>query len=190
MMNVSDTEVLWQGESKSLKSAASGGRLTDCRYRVTRDAVHFEAGILSTKAEMVPLWTVVDADMVQSITQKARNVGDVRLRLDASAARYGQALVTLASIEEPRRVRDIILEQANIIRSEVLDRRFERDIEMRHAGTASINIANEAPDRVPVSPASGAPLVIDQLKDLAALHEAGALTDEEYTAAKAKILNS
>src|SRR5215211_2160439 len=71
-MNPSDQTVIWEGSKKTVAASASGGRLTTARYRVTQDAVHFEAGLLSTKAEMIPLWTVVDVDLAQSMTQKAR----------------------------------------------------------------------------------------------------------------------
>jgi hypothetical protein len=42
----------------------------------------------------------------------------------------------------------------------------------------------------PPAPAAPAPSMLDQLNQLASLHEQGALTDEEFTAAKAKLLGS
>ena len=102
-MNPSDTFVVWEGERKNLAAAASGGRLTSARYRMTRDAMRFEAGLVSTKAEMIPLWTIIDVDLSQSMTQKARNVGDVRLRLDPSNTKFGQTVVKLESVENPAR---------------------------------------------------------------------------------------
>jgi putative oligomerization/nucleic acid binding protein len=47
----------------------------------------------------------------------------------------------------------------------------------------------EATRRVPAAtPAAGAPDAIAQVKELAALHAAGTLTDAEFAAAKAKAL--
>jgi hypothetical protein len=42
----------------------------------------------------------------------------------------------------------------------------------------------------PPPPAAAAPDVVGQLKDLAELHSQGVLTDEEFAAQKAKLLNS
>ena len=41
----------------------------------------------------------------------------------------------------------------------------------------------------PTPPAQAPPDMLAQLKDLAQLHEAGSLTDTEFSAAKSKILN-
>jgi hypothetical protein len=42
----------------------------------------------------------------------------------------------------------------------------------------------------PPPPAAAAPSMLDQLNQLSTLHEQGALTDQEFTAAKAKLLGS
>jgi hypothetical protein len=47
----------------------------------------------------------------------------------------------------------------------------------------------EPPPPAPVAPAAPAADPIQQLKDLAALKEAGVLTDDEFAVQKAKILN-
>jgi hypothetical protein len=48
----------------------------------------------------------------------------------------------------------------------------------------------QAPPPPSAEPAASAPPMIDQLSELATLHERGALTDEEFAAAKAKLLES
>jgi len=45
------------------------------------------------------------------------------------------------------------------------------------------------PPAAPAAPAAG-PSLLDQLNQLDALHQQGALTDNEFTAAKAKLLGS
>ncbi len=47
----------------------------------------------------------------------------------------------------------------------------------------------EAPSQTPAAAPASSPM-IDQLNQLAALHQQGVLTDEEFTAAKAKIFGS
>jgi Short C-terminal domain len=42
----------------------------------------------------------------------------------------------------------------------------------------------------PPAPATAAPSMLDQLNQLSTLHQQGALTDDEFTAAKAKLLGS
>jgi hypothetical protein len=47
-----------------------------------------------------------------------------------------------------------------------------------------------APPPPPPPPPAAAPSMLDQLNQLSTLHTQGALTDEEFTAAKAKLLGS
>ena len=49
--------------------------------------------------------------------------------------------------------------------------------------------AQPAPEPAAPAPAASSPM-IDQLTQLSSLHEAGVLTDEEFAAAKAKLLGS
>jgi hypothetical protein len=49
--------------------------------------------------------------------------------------------------------------------------------------------AAPAPAAAPAAPAAG-PSLLDQLNQLDGLHQSGALTDNEFTAAKAKLLGS
>lgn len=53
-------------------------------------------------------------------------------------------------------------------------------------------IEEQAAPSMPAAPAAGgmAPGAIEQLKQLGQLHEQGVLTDEEFTAQKAKILGN
>jgi uncharacterized membrane protein YdbT with pleckstrin-like domain len=186
-MNPSDTVVVWQGEKRNLKAAASGGRLVSARYRMTRDAMHFEAGLISTHAEMIPLWTIIDVDMNQSMTQKARGVGDVLLRLDPANTKFGQTVVRLESVDDPRSVRDVVLKQANIARRAVLDYMHEREVEKRKAGASNVNVSS-APSLGATTASNGSDLIAF-LKQLGELRDSGLLTEEEFQAEKAKRLN-
>ncbi|HEY5842134.1 MAG TPA: PH domain-containing protein, partial [Mycobacterium sp.] len=105
-MNLSSQTVLWEGSSSDLTSMATVGRVTAAGYRVTEDAIYFASGILSTKEESVPLWAVRDIDLNQGMTQRARGVGDLTLKLDLQAAAdYGQHVLVLKAIRDPKNVR-------------------------------------------------------------------------------------
>jgi len=59
---------------------------------------------------------------------------------------------------------------------------------MQQSGEAPQPEPAPAPAPAPAAQASGAGDRIAQLQQLASLHESGALTDEEFSAAKAKVL--
>jgi hypothetical protein len=195
----SSTKVLWEGQRESLTATASKGRLVSARYQVTEDAIRFEAGLVSTKAEIVPLWTVVDVDLAQSITQKARGVGDVTVHLEeAVASRFGQDKVVLESIKDPRAVRDLIAARANDLRMQFAEREHRLEVEKRTAAAGSINVGvstlQPLPQSVPSAPVeSAAPhanqVLIDQLRQLGELRDAGVLSEEEFQEQKARMLH-
>lgn len=191
----SSTKVLWEGQSETLSAKASGGRLTKARYRVTEDAIHFEAGILSTRAEVIPLWTVLDVDLHQSMTQKARGVGDVRVRLEQDAAKFGQVVINMESIRDPREVRDLITRHANDLRQQFAHREHQLEVEKLTASSGSVNvgmpmhtIAPATPVPAPNRESDDRQALIDHLRQLGELRDLGVLTEEEFQAQKASLL--
>jgi hypothetical protein len=192
--------VLWSGSSQDLTSLATGGRVQTGSYTVTEDAIRFSSGVISTREEVIPIWLVIDADITQHITQRVRGVGDLTLRLDpAHAGKFGEKEIVLDSIENPSDVRDLILRQANTVRRYWSQHHYQRDVELRRASANSTNLVVPnmvaAPAPVPVqapAPAlEAAPVGDDLMAKLVRLGEmktAGLLTDEEFAAAKAKLL--
>lgn len=71
--------VLWEGEAKSLSSAASGGKVVGASYRFTDRRICTDTGEVAS-SEQIPLWAVRDVDVQQSMTQKAHEVADVVAR--------------------------------------------------------------------------------------------------------------
>lgn len=67
-----------------MMSAASSGRLTSCRYRLTNRAIYFDEGLLSSNSQQVPLWAVRNVDVKQRMLQKARGIGDVIVHVEHS----------------------------------------------------------------------------------------------------------
>lgn len=49
-------------------------------------------------------------------------------------------------------------------------------------------VPQPGPDQQPASQPAASPSMLDQLNELTALHERGALTDDEFAAAKARLL--
>ncbi len=197
-MNAHSTVVLWEGTSNSASNIMSGGRVANASYVVTEDAIRFARGMLSTREEFVPLIVVRDADLEQALTQRARGVGDLHLKLDgASAAQYGQNRLSLISVKEPQAVRDLILRQANTVRAYWMNLNYQRQTELNRAGANQMHIgvpsvapvpAPAALTAAPVAPVAGD--LLGQLGKLGDLKTAGLLTDDEFTAAKAKLLSA
>ncbi|GAA0474439.1 hypothetical protein GCM10009531_80700 [Actinoplanes capillaceus] len=195
-MHPESVNVLWSGSSQDLTSIATGGRVQTGSYTVTEDAIRFASGVISTREEIIPIWMVVDADITQHITQRMRGVGDLTLRLDpAHAGRFGQRVLQLLAIENPAAVRDLILRQANAVRQYWSQHYYQRDVELRRAGAVSTNVVVPAVVPAPVTapapalePAAAAGDLMAQLVRLGEMKTAGLLTDEEFTAAKAKLL--
>ena len=188
MMNPTSTKVLWEGASSDIASLASGGRMKSASYEITEDAVKFASGIVSSREETVPLWAVRDVDFKQTMTQKARGVADLHLKIDSAAGVYGQDVLVLKSIHEGKSVRDLILRQANEVRAYWNQRRHEMEIE-RHRASASQIFAPPQPQGTPAG-SSGDGDLMAQLTKLGEMKQAGLLSDEEFAAAKAKLLGN
>lgn len=103
-MDDNETTV-WEGSSRNMTSAASGGRLSSCRYRLTNKALYFDEGLLSTNSQQVPLWAVRDVDVRQGMVQKARGVGTLLVRVEHSDY-TGRNIVEIKDVEGPLTVRD------------------------------------------------------------------------------------
>lgn len=195
-MNISSQNVLWQGSSSDLTSMATAGKLVSSGYRVTEDAVHFASGVLSSHEEAVPLWAVRDIDLRQSMSQRARSVGDLTLKLDATAAaNYGQKILVLKAIKDPKDVRALILNQANGIRTYWTQKQHERDLEQRRAGANQFGgypPNGYAPPPAPAAAAGpangGGSDLMAHLTKLGEMRQAGLLSDDEFASAKAKLL--
>lgn len=189
VMAPSSTTVLWEGSSENLTHAATGGRVRVASYRLTEDGLYFASGVISNKEELLPLWGVADVDLSQGPTQKLRKVGDLKLKLDPVATRtYGQMDLTLKSISDPKTVRSLILQQANDVRRYWNNWRQQRAVEQRRAGAVQLNNV-PATASTPSSPTSDAQDdLLARLTKLGDMKQAGLLSEEEFTAAKAKLI--
>jgi hypothetical protein len=98
--------------------------------------------------------------------------------------------VILDNIEEPYKVRDLLMPLISEARSKKM---IERQSQYLHVNPGNVVAAGMAAGPPPSAPApaaaSGPPVdVADQLRKLAALREEGILSDEEFAAQKARLL--
>ena len=173
-----DDQVLWQSERKALPShAAGGGRPATARYKLTRSFLIFEAGLLSTREERVPVWALGAIDLRQSIPQTLRGVGDLRIRVLSNFA-TSRNWVTLESIEDPTRVRN------------TLDREIKRARLEHHPASQSQLITQadvrRAPNPVVAATATSSFQSVASIDLLMELHRRGLLGDAEFGALVAK----
>jgi len=192
-----DPETLWFGQSQDAASKATG--VSKAFYRITKDRIWIESGVLGVRSEYVPMWAVKDLDVRQNVMQRGKDVGDVVLWLEDPSLAAGQAgafglsgaaemsgghtsgEVVLDNIDGPYQVRELLMPLVSEARQKKL---VERQTQYIH----QVNPAAAAPPAAAAAPA--APVdVADQLRKLADLRDQGVLTEDEFQAQKAKLLS-
>ncbi len=196
-----DPNTLWMGEGGS--SAARKTGMGTTFYRLTKDRLWIESGMLGSKSENVPLWAVKDVDVRQNMFQSGGEIGDVVLILEdaslsnnnaglfnlgnsAGSATYGAASsqVVIDNIEGPHKLRDILMPLISEARQVKV---MERNSQYIHYATPPAATTPAAPAQ-PAATSTPEPDISDQLRKLAALRDDGILTDEEFATQKAKLL--
>ena len=199
-----DPNTLWFGESQNAATSAAG--ISKARYRITRDRVWIESGLLGTRTESVPLWAIRDMDIRQAVWQRGKDVGDVVLNLEDPAYGASQDVfsmtgapeqgttsgqVVLDDVENPHGVYDIL---APLVSEARHKKTMERQSQYLHVNPGTAGGVFGAPPTVPTpaTPPAGAGSgdLVDQLRRLGELRDAGILTEDEFAAQKAKLLGS
>lgn len=176
-----DPNTLWVGEKKSAGTSAIGVSTT--RYRITRDKIYVESGLMSSVSEQVPLWAVLDVDVRQNLMQKGKNIGDVAVMIDtAQYPGHSGAELLLDNIEDPFGVRDLLNQHVSEARAK--KQMLTQTQYLQHSGPAFGAPAAAAPPAASAAPVD----VADQLKKLADLRDQGILSDEEFQLQKQKLL--
>jgi hypothetical protein len=193
-----DPSTLWFGESKNAATSAAG--ISKARYRITKDRVWIESGLLGTRTESVPLWSIKDMDVRIAVWQQGKDVGDVVLNLEDPSYGANQDMftmtgnvegttsgqVTLDNIEGPYAVMDILAPLVSEARSK---KTMERQSTYVHNMTPGMPYGSPPPQPAPAAAPPPPQLdMVDQLKRLGELRDAGVLTEEEFAAQKAKLL--
>ena len=176
-----DPNLVWMGEKKSMGTSAIG--MSSVQYRITRDKVYVDSGLLGSTSEQVPLWAVIDIDVRQNVMQRGKNEGDVVLHLDQMTY-AGAAELVLDNISDPFGVRDLL----NPLVSEARAKKqmLTQTQYLQHSGSPFGTVTAPAP----AAPTPAGPPVdlADQLRKLAELRDQGILTDEEFALQKQRLL--
>ena len=177
-----DPNTVWVGERKSAGTSAIGVSTT--RYRITRDKIYVESGLMSSVSEQVPLWAVLDVDVRQNLMQRPKNIGDVAVMIDtAQYPGHSGPELLLDNVEDPFTVRDLLNQHVSEARAK--KQMLTQTQYLQHSGPAFGAPAAPAP----ATTASSSPVdVADQLRKLAELRDQGILTDEEFAVQKQKLL--
>jgi hypothetical protein len=196
-----DPSTLWYGESQNAATSAAG--VSKARYRITRDRVWIESGLLGTRTESVPLWAIRDMDIRQAVWQRTKDIGDVVLNLEDTAYGARQDMFTLTGAPEPGRTSGqtvldniehpfAVLDLLAPLISEARTRKtIERQSQYVHMQPPmSAPYATPVPTPVPPVPHAAEPRLdlADELRKLAELRDAGVLTEEEFISQKARLL--
>ena len=102
---------LWEGGSHDTANLASGGGMVRAKYQLTTRMLYFQRGNLSTRTEQVPLWAIRDVTIRQTMTQRKRGVGTIRVWVE-HADFAGRVHVSLVDVDQPAVVWDLINQHA------------------------------------------------------------------------------
>ena len=162
---------IWHAVGRPLTGIGVG------RYRLTTTFLFFEKGTLSLNAQQIPVAEVHDVDARQSMTQKARSVGSITLRVHRAS---GVEMVVIEDIPNFREGVQAINHASHEARVAIQQRSQTQTIN-HHGGYThqSVPAAVTAP---------AAPDVIAQLRQLGELRDAGVVTTEEFEAKKTQML--
>jgi len=166
---------LWSAVGKPLTGMGAG------RYRVTQEYLIFEKGTLSTQSHQIRMREIADVDAKQSLSQKARGVGTIVLRVIRPT---GDEKVLLEDIPNFREGVDIINRLSDEARQR--QRTAENTQNVNYTG-AHAYAPTPAPAAAPAESTPAGDLNAEVAR-LADFHQQGILSDEEFAAAKKRLL--
>lgn len=174
-----DEDAIWTAVGKSLTGLGAG------RYKLTAEYLVFETGTLSSKGQQIRAREIHDVDSSQTMAQKARGVGNITL------------LARRPSGDEKVVIQDIPNFREGVVAiNRVADEARHAQHLRENTSRSSIEYSGAVQTVAPAftAAASPAPAVSaagdlnSELERLAGLRAQGILDDEEFTAAKRKLL--
>ncbi len=176
-----DPDALWSAVGKPLTGLGAG------RFKLTAEYLLFEKGTLSTKAQQIRTADIYDVDANQSMAQKARGLGTIKLyaQRGADGAREEVLLEDIPNFREGVTA----INNAAFAAREALRIR-ENTQHVNYGGGFAPHPGLVAAAQQTPAPATPHPAVDlnAELAKLGELKAQGILDDEEFTAAKRKIL--
>lgn len=161
--------VIWSAVGKPISRMGAG------RYSLTADYLVIEKGMLSTDRQQIRAHEIFDVDGRQTMAQKTRGIGTVTLHAKRSNGELES--IELVDIPDFRQAVEIINSTAEEARIQLQRRANAKTL--RHEGQQqSANNTSSSPK----DDLNG------ELMKLAELKSAGVLTEEEFAAAKRKLL--
>jgi hypothetical protein len=189
-----DPNTLWFGESKNAATSAVG--VSKARYRITKDRVWIESGLLGSRTESVPLWAIKDMDVRIAVWQQGKDVGDVVLNLEDPSYGAGQDMFNMSGNIEGTTSGQVVLDNVegpyvlDVLSPLISEARTKKTIERQssyvHNMTPGAPFGAPMAPPVAAAPPPAAPQVdmVDQLRRLGELRDAGILTEHEFAAQK------
>lgn len=165
-------DTVWSAVGKPVTGVGAG------RYRMDANYLYFEKGTLRTDSQQVPIAQVIDVDVAQTMTQKARGVFTLTVKIQRGA---GVEHVLMDDIPEGRDAQRQINDAAHAARAAHQQRANTHTYQQTGAPAPAAAAApgNEAAAADPIA----------QLEQLGKLRDAGVLTEEEFSTKKAEILS-
>jgi hypothetical protein len=172
---------LWAARGQRL-SGLSGGR-----YRLTNEILYFESGTLSLKGQQIATHEIVDVDVSQTMTQKARGLGDIVLTAHRITGAERVVLSDIADFRNGAEIINTVVRDAKRARAEydVMSKTQRVQTEMHYSGNTPVIGGVTA---AASAPAAQQPDFVAEIRKLADLHAGGVLDDDEFAAAKRKLL--
>lgn len=169
---------LWSAVGKPLTGLGAG------RYRLTEEYLIFEKGTLSTKSQQIRVHEIFDVDGSQSMQQKARGVGTITLWARRPS---GDERILLEDVPNFREGVTAINRAADEARHRAITRQNTQHVS--YTGAPAAHAAPVAQPAAQQSSTGSAGLDLNaELGKLAAYREQGVLDDEEFAAAKRRLL--
>ncbi|OMC36581.1 hypothetical protein A5740_06200 [Mycobacterium sp. GA-1841] len=168
-----DPDAIWTAVGKPITGIGGG------RYRLTAQYLYFERGTLSTRAQQISTHEIYDVDAMQTMTQKARGVGTIVLY----AIRSGSGTRERVELVDVERFREGVAELNRVSHAARESLRTKQQTQTVNytglAGAPTSQAAHAGPTQMDLNA---------ELEKLASLKERGLLDDEEFAAAKRKLL--
>lgn len=163
---------VWSEVGKPMSGIGAGRYWMDATY------LYFEKGTLRTDSQQVPIAQVMDVDVAQTMTQKARSVFNVTVRINRGDR---VEVVVMEDIPSGREAQRRINDAAHRARAAMT----------AVQNTSTVQYVGGVPIAPTPTTAVAEPVAdpIAQLEKLAALRDGGILTEEEFAAKKAEILS-